>query len=80
MKTDIVDSIMHDLPVVGYCPFHLDNGTAATRFVIAYPLTEKEKAALRHRSRRIIGFGTATYKYAPEIKYDTIIVRERRTR
>lgn len=80
MRTDIIDEILSSFDVIGYQWFCLANGTTALRITVSDPLTETEKSALRRKSCRIIGFGTATYKYAPEIQYDTILIRERKTR
>lgn len=53
-----------------------DDGSVVVRYVLSKPITESQKSELsKYDNVRILEKG-ATYKYAPEIKYDVLYITE----
>lgn len=75
IKASFIDIINNDIKYFASQRVKNADGVKGTRFILDVPLTEAQKSALKGYKNII--YSTCYYKYAPEIKHNTLVVLDR---
>ena len=75
LKASLIDIINNDIKYFASQRVKNANGVKGTRFILDAPLTEAQKSALKGYKNII--YSNCYYKYAPEIKYNTLIILDK---
>lgn len=75
IKATFFDIINNDIKFFTSQRVKNADGEKGTRFILDAPLTEAQKSALKGYKNII--YSTCYYKYAPELKHNTLIILDK---